>query len=149
MADQYSSQYDKAYISKTDKLLPSELNGKVRYLKADITLGAEITTTESVFMGKIPANAIIKSSRFVSAAGTSGTMNLGWAAGESESADANGFNSALNASGAVDDSMDVGAKQAGYGKRFAEELDIILSASVITVGMSGKLVEIEIEYIVE
>ena len=60
MADQNSLEYARAYVTKpADKLNPSELNGRKRILKGTITLGAEIGINDSIFMAKIPANAVI------------------------------------------------------------------------------------------
>ena len=150
MADQNSLEYARAYVTKpADKLNPSELNGRKRILKGTITLGAEIGITDSIFMAKIPANAVIVGARMVAPGGASGTLALGWGAGENEAADADGIFAAIPGNAAADLTFDLSSSTAAKNKRFSEEVDLILSASVISGGWSGDLVEVELEYIID
>ena len=152
MAIFYSDEYQGAYIDEPkSNLNPDKYNGRIRRIYASITLGAEIATTDQVKFCKLPSNAVIKSCRFIAPACTSGTLNLGWAASDEggEAADDNGLAAAMNVSSALDDVMDIGAQLAGFNKRFSEEVDIELSASVITSGASGDVYELELEYIID
>ena len=146
-----SEQNAKAYVSEPkEQLAPYELNGRIRSIYASIVLGAEITTADVVKFCKLPANAVIISCRFIAPGGGAGTLNLGWAAGaNSEGASPHGLAQSLAGSGAIDDTMDIGAKQQGYGKRFSEEVDIELSAIVDTTGFSGDKLELELKYIID
>lgn len=147
---QFSDQYAKAYNTKpASKLEPRELNGRVRRLSAEITLGAEILTTAQVVMAKLPANAVIIEARLIAPGGTGGTLNLGWAAGENEVADDNGIFAAIAGNSAVDVTFDMSSATAAKNKKFSEEVDIELSASVDSVGWNGDLVELEIAYIID
>ena len=147
---QFSDQYDKAYnIQPHSKLEPRELNGRVRRLSAEITLGAEILTTAQVVMARLPANAVIIEARLIAPGGTGGTLDLGWAAGENEAADANGILAGIAGNAAVDSAFDMSSSAAAKNKKFSEEVDIELSVSVDTVGWNGDLVELEISYIID
>lgn len=150
MADQFSNEYTNAYVSKpVVKLNPAEKDGKIRRLSGNITLSAEIGTTDSIFMAKLPANAVIVGARMVAPGGASGTLALGWGAGENEAADADGIFAAIPGNAAADLTFDLSSSTAAKNKRFSEEVDIILSASVISGGWSGDLVELELSYIIE
>lgn len=150
MANQNSIEFAKAFVTKpVSKLNPSELNGRKRRLSGTITLAAEIGTTDSIFMAKLPANAVIIGARMVAPGGASGTLALGWGAGENEVADADGIFAAIPGNAAADLTFDLSSSTAAKNKRFSEEVDIILSASVISSGWSGDLVEIELEYIID
>ena len=81
--------------------------------------------------------------------GASGTLALGWGAGENEAADADGIFAAIPGNAAADLTFDLSSSTAAKNKRFSEEVDLILSASVISGGWSGDLVEVELEYIID
>jgi len=150
MATFYSDQYNNAFIAEpSSKLEPKELQGMVRRIYATITLAAEIDTPDIVKLAKLPANAVIIEARLVAPGGTSGTLDLGWAAGANglEVADANGILAALDGSAAIDASM--GWSLPAHNKRFAEEVDIQLSATVITAGFNGDVLKLELRYIVD
>jgi hypothetical protein len=152
MADQNSNQYASAYVTEPrGKLDPNELNGRVRNIFADITLSAEIATTDTVFLHRLPANSTIKSCRLFAPGGTAGTLDLGWnaSADGGEAADPNGLLPGIAGNAAVDLTMDLSNQQAGYRKKFSEPVDIILSTSVLSAGWSGDLVQLELEYIID
>lgn len=147
----YTDQYQAAYVTKpATRLKPHERDGKIRRMFASVTLTGEITTTDSLYVGKLPANAVPTRARVVAPGGTAGTLALGWGAGaSSEAADADGFLAAIDGSAAVNATMDIASSSAGLNKRFAEEVDVILSASVDSAGWTGDLVKVEIEYVIE
>lgn len=151
MADFYSNQYQKAYIDEpTEKLFPGELNGRVRRIYADVTLGAEITTADSLFVAKLPANSVVLQAQIVAPGGTGGTLALGNGAGEKEAADADAFIAGINGAAAVNEKRDLSATEAGLiSKRFQEDVDVILSASVDSVGWNGDLVKVELLYVID
>lgn len=150
MATYYSNEYDKSCVTKPlQKLSPAELNGKVRRLTGNITLGAEILAADTVKMALLPANSVIIAVRMIAPGGASGTIQLGWGAGENEVADANGIFSAVPANAAVDVEFDLSSGTAAKNKRFSDPVDIELTSTVDTAGWSGDLVEMEILYIIE
>jgi len=148
--DYFSDEYAKAYNqSPKSNLSPAEKDGKLRTIYASVTLGAEITTADKLYLCKLPGSAVMREVKLVAAGGTGGTLDLGWGASESEVADANGIIAAIDGSAAVSEVMNLSNKAAAYGKRFAQEVDVVLSASVDSVGWTGDLVELEITYIIE
>jgi len=151
MANFYSNQYQKSLISEpVEKLLPGELNGRIRRIYADVTLGAEITTADSLFVAKLPANAVVVKAHIVAPGGTGGTLALGNGAGENEAADADSFIAGIAGNAAVNEERDLSATEAGLiNKRFSEDVDVILSASVDSVGWSGDLVKVELLYVID
>ena len=154
MANENSTQFEAAYVnpSKTE-LKPHELNGRVRSIFADVTVSSEKAVGEQIFMCKLPANSVIKSARVNVGAGsaTAGTLVLGWNAGERyEAADNNGLLTAVDPTAAGTSAADAFTGNPGLmPKRFQEEVDIILEATVLTVGMTGDVLKLELEYIVD
>lgn len=146
-----SDEYAKAYVTQpVSKLEPFEFGGRVRKLYASVTLGAELTTADVLNMAKLPANATPLRVHLIAPGGTAGSLELGWAAGEAiEAADADGLIASFAGNAAVDEVMDIANQAAGYNKKFAEEVDVQLVATVNTTGWSGDLVEMEIEYIID
>lgn len=151
MANFYSNQYAKSLINEpVEKLLPGELNGRVRRIFADVTLGAEITTADSLFMAVLPANSVVLQAHIVAPGGTGGTLALGNGAGENEAADSDSFIAGIAGNAAVNEKRDLSATEAGLiSKRFSEDVDVILSASVDSVGWSGDVVKVEILYVID
>lgn len=151
MAIVYTEQYNNAYVaSPRVNLYPHEMNGRVRHIYGKITLGAEIDTTDVVKVCKLPANAVPVRIRFVAPGGTAGVLQLGWAAGERyESADADGFAAAVAGNAAVNLTQDLSSGVAGIMKRFAEPVDVELTATTLTAGWNGDVVQFSIEYIID
>jgi len=150
MANFYSNQYQSAFVTEPKgKLAPAELNGRVRRIFADVTLGAEITTADSLFVAKLPSNAVVMQAHVVAPGGTGGTLALGWAAGLNEVADADGLVAGIAGNAAVNEKRDLSASEAFASKRFSEDVDLILSASVDSVGWTGDLVKVEILYVID
>ncbi len=151
MANFYSNQYQKAFITEpVEKLLPGELNGRVRRIYADVTLGAEITTADSLFIAKLPANAVVVKVHISAPGGTGGTLALGNGAGDKEAADADSFIAGINGAALVNEQRELNAVEAGViSKRFQEDVDVILSASVDSAGWSGDIVKVEILYVID
>ena len=91
MAVFYSNQYNTAYVQEPKgKLEPKELNGRIRRIFADVTLGAEITTADQLKIAQLPANATPIEVRLVAPGGTAGTLNLGCIGTRLMSSDASG-----------------------------------------------------------
>ena len=152
MSEFHTDQYKKTYVDKPAQFIfPHEYNGRIRRIYAHKTLDAELTTNDALFVVKLPKNAVIKSARLVGEAGTGGVIQLGWAASQSgqEVAVAAGLFGAVSSAAAIDELMDIGAKSVAFNKRFAAEVDIVLTATTNTTGMSGKLVEVELEFVVD
>lgn len=150
MATFYSTEFQAAHVDEpSSKLLPGNLNGRVRRLYAEITLSAEISTADVVKFAKLPANSVPLQAKIVAPGGSAGTLNLGWSAGSegSEAADSDGLVAAMSGASAIDAAM--GFSDAGFNKRFAESVDIELSASVNSAGFTGDLVQVEVLYVVD
>lgn len=147
---EFSNQYTKAYISEPrGKLFPHEKDGRMRRMFADITLAGEITASNPILLQKFPKNAVISKVKLVIPAGTSGTLDLGWDAGLSEVADNDGLMAGLDASALISNEANIASGEVGINKRFASEVNLILSASVDSVGLTGNLIKIEIEYVID
>ena len=147
---QFSNQYQKAYNDEPQgKLFPHEINGRMRRMFIDVVLGAEITAANPLFMQKLGKGVVISKAKLHIPAGTSGTLNLGWSAGLDEVADDNGLMVALNAAALISNEANIASGEVGINKRFAGQVDLILSASVDSVGLTGNLVKLEIEYVID
>lgn len=151
MADQYSNQYQSAFRDDpASQLQVDEFQGKVRRLYADITLSAEIGTSDLVKLAKLPKGAVPIQAKILSVnGGSAGVIQVGWAAGANgdEAADADGIMGAISTAAAVNDSL--AWTDAGFNKRFAEEVELQISATTLTVGMSGELIQFELLYIMD
>jgi len=147
---QFSNQYQKAYEDVPQgKLFPHEINGRMRRMFIDVVLGAEITAVDPLFMQKLGKGIVISKAKIHIPAGTSGTLNLGWDAGLNEVADNDGLMAALNASALISNEANIASGEPAINKRFAGEVNLILSASVDTVGLAGTLIKLEIEYVID
>jgi len=147
---EYSNQYTKAFITEpAGKLFPHEKDGRMRRMYVDHTLAGEIAAANSVVLMKLPKNAVISKVKLVIPSGTAGTLNLGWAAGLNEVADDNGLMAALDSSALISEESNIASGEVGINKRFAGEVNLILSASVDSTGLTGNLIKMEIEYVID
>lgn len=130
-----------------------EYSGRLRVLWDSYTLGSgSLTTSDTLFLMKIPGNARVMDAVVVSAdLGGTGTMNIGWQAGATgaEAAAATGFYSALDLSGqAVIASLVEVASASGAHKRFSEEVQVVMVPQASFSATSGS-VSLAIYYIMD
>lgn len=150
MANQYSEQYKKAHIDRIpSRLYAHEKTGRVRRLYAKVTLDAEVALADVVYMAKLPKDAVIVSSKLFSAGGSAGVVQVGFAATEKNAADLDALHAAVSSAAAISENMNVLAQEDAFNVRQPDEKDIVLTATTLTAGMTGKAVELEIEYIVD
>ena len=149
MAELYGSEFQKAYIDEpSGKLDANERDGRKRYSFSSSTPSADLNAGDIVKLLKIPANASIVDARLrIEAFGANNAFDIGWAAGESESADSTGLFSAVDTTAAVDVSLADSVN--GYRKKFSEEVDIQIEVGATVAGASGNLIKLELEYIID
>ena len=145
MATYYGSQYTDAYVSVPSvKIGPGEQSGEVKHAAFNITLAGAVTTSDIIKLAKLPKNSKLILMRFVCAdLGTTGTLNIGWAA----SADGVQSASATGIASAVDVNTAAVATVYYPNQEFTGEVDIqIAPAANTTAGgaISGYLLYVTI-----
>ena len=147
---EYSNQYKKAFINEpAGKLFPHERDGRMRRLYCDITLVGDITAANPILLQKLPKGAVISKAKIVGEAGTAGTLNLGWSEGLNEIASVDGLFAGLASNAAISEEANIAGSAVGINKRFAGEVNLILSASVDSTGLAGKIFKLELEYVID
>ena len=147
----YSDQYKKAHIDEpANKILASEVNGKLRRAYGEITLGAELSNEDKIKFCRIPRSATLIDVRVVSADwGSTGEFDLGWqdSDGKSEEVSADGIIDGQDATSAFDGNMPGTAD--GYNKRFEKEVDIVMEAKADSTALDGEKISVEVFFVVE
>jgi len=142
MATKYGTQYQGAYVNEPKSQIPTgDLNGRVRHMFFDHTLSGALATSDVLKLGKIPKGArVIQAELFVEDMADTGIVNLGWAVGATavEAADVDGFIPALDA-GDGNAFGRMGVTSAGFCKEFAEEVDLQIIATEISVSTATTL----------
>lgn len=142
------------------KAAPGEVSGGLKVIYDKKTFTAALTTSDALYMGAlIPKgarvlNVVVKSADL----GTTGDLNIGWAASEEkvagtavELADADGFFAALDVNAVADGYSLVGStfgNSAGLLKKFAAAVQVVIVPSENTTATSGDI-EIAITYVVD
>jgi hypothetical protein len=126
MASFYSDQYQDAHVDvPATKVDVCDDGGRMRAKFASYTLAGAITTSDTLYCFKLPAGArvhnVVANSTDL---GTTGTLNIGWAATADEVADADGFFAALDVNAAADSAAAVGVSVPGIFKKFSAEATI-------------------------
>jgi hypothetical protein len=155
MANYYSNQYQDAYVDQpSEKLDVGYMGAVIRRFYAEYTkpTGAELLTTDVLYLGKLPKGARVIDGRVVGETdGTTGQFNVGWLSNGSDAADADGF-----FAGATE--FDVGAAavnnrmlgvSAGYNKKFAAETDVVLVPAEATTAYDAKKLSVELHYVLD
>ena len=139
MATIYSTQYEDAYVDvPSNKIQPGDISGDVKVAQFNVTLSGAITTSDVVKLVKLPKGSRILLMRFVcSDLGTTGALNIGWAASSDgpEAASATGIASAVDVNTAA-----VATQYYPNNSRLAGAVDvqIVPSANTTAAGtMSG------------
>jgi hypothetical protein len=78
MADKYSTQYNSAVVTKKGtQLRANDWGGKVRAYFAQISSTASITTSDTVYMMKLPKGSRILGGRLTYTGATAGSVKVG------------------------------------------------------------------------
>jgi hypothetical protein len=158
MSKFYGVEYANTFINEPQEANDVSLvGGRLRYMSGSFTAAAIIDTTDKVFLGRLPKGARIIEVLFSSDdMGTTGDFNVGWDASPEEGedgstlevADADGFYAALDVNTAAISRTAYVSTVAGFRKRFAGKVDIVVAPSEITTNASGAFF-IEIYYVLD
>lgn len=153
MTNYYGVNQTAAYqTSPPAKFGLGEMGGRLRVAFDSFAVTAALTTSDTLYLMKIPKNARVMDAVVSSAdLGGTGTMNIGWQAGSTgaEAASATGFYSALDLSGqAVIASLIEVASASGMHKRFSEEVQVVMVPAANFSATSGT-VSMAIYYILD
>lgn len=147
----YSKQFKKAHIDEpSDKILASEVNGRVRRAYGEVVLEGELSDGDKIAMCRIPRSATLIDARVVSADwGSTGSFDLGWADsdGKGEEVEEDGIFDGQLATSAVDEKMAGDAE--GYNYRFEKEVDVILEAKADSTALDGEKIQVEVLFVVD
>jgi hypothetical protein len=136
----------------------TEQHGRMRILKDEITLTAELTAADVIRVGApLPKGAMVVAARLQSSqlgsVGGAGELDLGWqaSADAAEAADADGFLAAVEVgSAAANAAMEEQATTpAGYLKKFAGEVQVVITANETTDAGIGDKITVALFYVVD
>ena len=157
MASKYGNNYKAKYITVPETKIPvGEQRGVVRvaYDKFDMaTDGLGVTTSDTIYMQKIPAGArVIDAWLKFADMGTSGVVDIGWQASADgvETADADGIFSAIDVQAAADcllASQD-DASPLVVNREFSSEVGVVMVFSTLTTATTGTI-ELTIQYVID
>lgn len=142
----------------SEKIDVTEQHGRVRVLKDQFTLTAELTAADVIRIGaRLPIGSMVIGARMQSGqlggSGTNGELDLGWLASDDgvEAADPNGFLDQIEAgSAAVNAAMeDQATTPAGYLKKFTAEVQVVVTANETTDAGIGDTITVAITYVVD
>ena len=146
MTDFYSAEWTKAHVNvPSEKINRGKLGADINVAYAEFSLSAALTTSDELFLFKLPKGAILHEVILYSTdMGTTGDFNMGWSGGTNslETADADGILAAVdvNAAAAVHRMSDVAATAAtGMGREFIDEVDISIVPSENGTATSGTI----------
>lgn len=155
MATIYGTQYEAAYVDvPASKIQQGDLGGHRRCLYFDHTITAAPTAADVLKLGKLPKGArIIEACLAFPDLGTTGVLNLGWAASEDglEAADADALLAAVdvNAAAAIKKMSGIaGAASAGFLKKLLGDVDLQVDIATAWTATSGTI-KGYVEYIVD
>lgn len=135
------------------KIDVSEHRGRLRRLYDEYVLDAadEFALNAIVRMSKIPANSRLIDARIICPdSGTTGVIDVGWAASAEggEDADDNGIFSGLDpASAAIDSKMS--GTIAGYNKKFSEEVEAQLLWTTASDDLGPATIKLELIIVID
>lgn len=147
MAKLYSNQYQDAYVSVPSvKIDPGQVNAHKKVLFADITFAAELATTDTVYLGKLPKGArVLNCMLRFPASGATGIVDIGYQANGVDSADLNAFVEGADPGAAAVLAAGAGA---GIGKVFTAETTVVMTPTEVTAASTGDVMQFWIEYVV-
>ena len=145
MSDLYTAEWTAAYITTPKTNFPTgDVGGVMRCLYGEYDLSAAIVSADQVYFFKIPKGArVIGGYLFSDDLGNTITAEVGWNAsadGSTEAADTDGFMNAVDLNAAaicVDLIGQTATGRPGIGKKFAAEVDCVLTAEATGTATSG------------
>lgn len=150
MANYYSSQYQKAYVDvPSQNINPGEQGGKIKSLVASYTVPTadELATTDTLFLGKLPAGARVVDAKIVCpATGATGILDVGYQANGVDAADLDGFIDGVDPGAAA---VCANGNGVAIGKKFSVETNVVLTPTEITADAGTKTIVVVISYVVE
>lgn len=153
MATVYTTEYNNAYVVEPSvKNDVTKWHGRVRAIKADITLAAELAVSDVIKICKLPKGARILDARVVAPVDSvSGIYNVGWEANGDIIADPDGM--FVGASECDFGAAALNAKLLGtspsFGKKFEAETVISATVTEVSTDSTGKVHQFVIFYIVD
>jgi hypothetical protein len=161
MATTYGNQYNNAYVVKPSvKIPPGDYSGAVKRMYFDYTITAVSVAADILKLGKLPKGArVYDACLSFPDLGTTGTLELGWAASPEldatgttlEAADADGFMASVdvNTAASTVNMADVtGTAVPGFLKDFAGEVDVQIYVTTAWTVTSGTI-KGYIEYVID
>jgi hypothetical protein len=149
------ANYLAAYVTVPGSKVGNGEKGGVKYvIREKFTFDADGAASETVKLGRLPAGAMVLNARvFGPDLGGTGTSTLGNSASVDGSATdaalATSLITTIDHSGQAFDVSDYTSRGAGIGiTRFSREVDINWVLTGVTSGATGKIVYLELEYIV-
>lgn len=135
---QYSAEYDKAYVSETDKLRPNEANGRVKVAYFKHTQSGAGDATSSAALCKLPPGRVRllgpASSAYVNWTTASATLDVGWdaytdLAGDAVTADPNGIDDGIAVDTAGFQTFGSALTATGGSKVFESQDGVVIRAT--------------------
>lgn len=146
MATFYGNQYQDALVTvPSKKVQMGDIDGKKRVIYFDYTVTAAPTAADVIKVGVLPAGArVINAGLSFPDLGTAGVLNLGWAAGVIEVADADGLLVSVDVNAAADavsmqSQMEASGANAGYMKKFSESVVIQIDVATAWTATTGTI----------
>ena len=147
MANKYSTSYQKAYVDvPSAKIPPGEQSGEIKNLYCEFTGAGELATTDTLYLGKLPAGArVIGGMIKCPATGATGIFNVGYQANGVDAADLDAY-----VVGADPGAAAVSAQIAGdgLGKKLSVETTVVLTPTEITASFTGVTLKVWLTYVV-
>ncbi len=140
MSNKYSDQYQSAFVNvPASKINSPDQSGGVKHMYMSFTGAAELGTSDTLYLGKIPAGSrVVECKVRCPATGATGTFDIGYQANGVDAAALNGFVVAANPGAAA---VYAAGNGAAMGKKFTAETDVVLTPSAATASFTGKTVE--------
>ena len=142
----FGNQFNNAYVAQPSvKIPPGDVSGEKKVMYFDYTITAAPTNGDNIKVGKLPAGARVYDAALIFPdLGTAGVLHLGWAAGGSEAADADGFLASVDANAAADaafmsQAVQAGGQLPGFLKEFASEVDVEIAIPTAWTVTSGTI----------
>jgi hypothetical protein len=149
----YGTEFNNTYVAEPEVKNDVTLqHGRLRYLSGTYTIpsGDVIGTSAIIKLFKLPKGArVIECLATSDDLGTTGDLNIGWAASEEtdendvvlEAADEDGFFVALDVNAGAVSRTAMASTVAGYRKKFDAAVDVQVQPSEITTGAGDILLE--------
>jgi hypothetical protein len=158
LTDVYGANYKAAYVTVPSSKNNGERGAPVRCMLESFTFDADGAASETVYMGRLPAGAKVLSCRLYGPdLGGTGTIEVGNSASvdgsATDAADVDSFIDSVDGSGqAFDTSDNSAASNRGPSigiTRFSTDVNVILTFTGATSGATGKIIYLDLKYIVE